>query len=734
MTENETERERETISLAFDVDAALLVELGARLVARRSVALAELIKNAYDADATEVIVSFVDASSPSGAILVEDNGNGMTLEDMKGGWMRIATNDAVVNALSARFGRPRTGAKGIGRFACGRLASRLALESVSRVPGGTETIKADFNWSDFAPGRDLTDIALRITRESLPGELPTGTKLRLSGLADIWTKADVADLLAELGELMNLDEHAGSIRRDTEHEADLGFNTRFIAPEFPEFEGTIEEPLLEAAWGVLTGMVTAGGKPNYELHIRDTDNLLEHRPQGRPFQDLDGVAFKTQMMVYQGNRFRGTGYKLADARQLGRERGGVKVYVDGFRVSSYGSAGDDWLNLDRDRARRQSDLPTWLQEQADGIRGRPMLLLPGNMQLFGSVSISRERNPGLAASISRERLVENESYSQLRRFVRDGIDWMTVCYARERAKRPDTPDTSVTEIKTAAQALQSTRRTVSRHEAIPEDIRQEIDASLSEVTTLLIQETEARVSELSMLRVLASAGTTVLLFDHMLRQMARQLDGIVNNLESATSYVQPNHADSFRRTVADLRSWSSMAIGQGLLVGLLVGPEARTRRRSLALAPLAENLKRGFVGYLSLFGISLEIRVPPGVRTPPLHEAEVYAVLLNLLTNSLKAVRERTERRVRIEARATQAEFTLQVHDTGGGVPLESREIVFEPFVTTSQPDPVLGVGTGLGLKIVRDLVRAWGGDVEFVDTTSPWRTTIELVIPNQGR
>ena len=253
------------------MDAALLVELGARLVARRSVALAELIKNAYDADATEVIVSLVDVSSPSGTILVEDNGSGMTLEGMKGGWMRIATNDAVVNPLSARFGRPRTGAKGIGRFACGRLASRLALESVSRVPGGTETIKADFNWSDFVPGRDITDISFRITRETVPGELPTGTKLRLSGLADIWTKADVADLLAELGDLMNLDEHAGSIRRDTEHEADLGFNTLFIAPEFPEFEGTIEEPFMEAAWGVLTGRVTAEGKPNYELHIRDSD-------------------------------------------------------------------------------------------------------------------------------------------------------------------------------------------------------------------------------------------------------------------------------------------------------------------------------------------------------------------------------------------------------------------------------------------------------------------------------
>ena len=701
MTENETERERETIRLAFGVDAALLVELGERLVARRSVALAELIKNAYDADATGVVVTLVDVSSPSGKIVVEDNGTGMTLEDMKGGWMRIATNDAAENPLSAKFGRPRTGAKGIGRFACGRLASRLSLESVSRVPGGSESIKADFNWLDFAPGRDLADIASSITRELVPKELPTGTKLCLRGLADVWAEADVADLQAELGDLMNLDEHTGSVRRDTEHEADPGFETLMIAPEFPKFEGTIGEPFMEAAWGVLTGRVTEEGEPDYELHIRDNGNSLQHQPAGRLFQELDGVAFKTRMMVYQGSRFRGSGYNLAKARRLGRERGGVKVYLDGFRVFSYGSAGDDWLDLDRDRARRQTDLPTWLQEQADGL-GRPMLLLPGNMQLFGSVAISRERNPGLTASISRERLVENDSYDQLKRFVRDGIDWMTVCYARERAKRPDARASSSREVTTAAQALQAARGTVSRHESIPEDVRQEIDASLSEVATLLTQETESRVSELSMLRVLASAGTTVLVFDHMLRQMARQLDGIVNNLDSAASHVSPNHADSFQQTVDDLRSWSSMATGQGELVGLLVGPEARARRRSLALAPLVEKLRRGFVGYLNRFKISLENNVPPFVRTPPLHEAEVYAVLLNLLTNSLKAVRQSAERRVRIVAKATEQEFTLEVYDTGVGVPPESRESVFEPFVTTSQPDPVLGVGTGLGLKIVR--------------------------------
>ena len=373
--------ERETIRLAFDVDAALLVELGERLVARRSVALAEVIKNAYDADATEVIVGFNDVSSPNGEIVVEDNGSGMTLEAMKGGWMRVATNDAAVNARSARFGRPRTGAKGIGRFACGRLASRLSLESVSRVPGGSERIRANFNWRDFAPGRDLSDIRSLITREVVADELPTGTTLLLRGLVDTWAEADVADLQAELADLMNLDEQAGSVRRDPDREADPGFDVLIIAPEFPRFEGTIGKPFLEAAWGVLTGSVADQGEPHYQLQIRETNNVLQHQPPGRLFKDLGGVTFTTRMMVYQGSRFRGSGYSMTEARQLGRERGGVKVYLDGFRVSSYGSSGDDWLDLDQHRARRQADLPSWLLEQA-GELDRPMLLLPGNMQLF----------------------------------------------------------------------------------------------------------------------------------------------------------------------------------------------------------------------------------------------------------------------------------------------------------------------------------------------------------------
>ena len=647
---------------------------------------------------------------------------------MKRGWMRIATTDAAVNVRTRRFGRLRTGAKGVGRFACGRLASRLSLESVSCVPDGSERITAEFDWRDFKAGRDLAEVKTNVTRESLE-KLPTGTTLRLGGLRDVWAEKDIADLQAELGALVDPHEHGGYVRRDPKYEPDPGFEPSIHAPEFPRYEGAIRERFLGAAWGILKGKVTNQGKPQYELGIRGSNIRLHLHPPDLSFRDLAGAVFTIRMMVYAGNRFRESGYSLQEARNLGRERGGVRIYLDGFQVFSYGSPGDDWLDLDQDRARRLVATPPLLTEEAKGL-ARPMLQLPGNMQLFGAVAISREQNPGLAVSISRERLVQNDSFNQLKQFVRGGIDWMTVCYAREATKSPSRRRAETTDAQTPASALRGVRELVSREEGITKGTKRVIEASLSQAETLLIEEKEAHISELSMLRVLASAGTTILVFDHTLRAMSEQLLDMAGRLGTDAAHLPPDRRHGFQRTLDDLKSWASMATDQGSLVGLLVGPEARTRRTSLAVHPLVETLRRGFLGYTRRFGISLENAVPAAVRTPPLHEAELYAVLLNLLTNSFKAVRERTERRVRIEAGVTPGGFTLKLLDTGIGVPPESRADVFEPFYTTSQPDPVLGVGTGLGLKIVRDLARTWGGDAYFVDAISPWRTTIELAIP----
>ena len=723
--------EPQTTELSFDVDAALLVELGERLVARRSVALAELIKNAYDADATAVIVSFKSVGRADGEIVVTDDGSGMTLEDMRHGWMRVATTDAAANVKSKRFGRPRTGAKGIGRFSCGRLASQLSLRSTANVKGGCERVSADFNWSAFRAGTNLSDVKTSIAHELVEGELDTGTQLRLTGLVDSWDENDLSELRVELEDLMNPYGHQGYVHRSPEHEPDPGFKLTIRAPEFPEQEGELHERFWESAWAVLKGRVTDQGQPEYELEIRGSDNTEPFTPAGIAHPSLAGTDFTIRMMVYISDWFKDSDYSVAQARRLGRARGGVRVYLDGFQVFSYGAPGDDWLSLDLERGRRQVQTPSVLTEEARGL-ARPMLSLPGNMQLFGAVSISVEKNPGLIVSISRERMVENDSFGQLKQFVRGGINWMTVCYAREAAKAVKDTSDSNTSPTSSLNLLKTARDRVRGEEKIPPSIRREVAASIGQVIRVIEVERSTQLSEVSMLRILASAGTTVLIFDHTLRAMAAQLIDITDRLGMVANYLPSARRVTFEETLNDLRTWSSMANSQGSLVGLLLGPEARTRARSLAVHPLVEKLERGFNGYTTRFGINFENAVPRGVRTPPLHEAEFYAVLINILTNSFKAVREARDRRVCIEASRTPKEFIMKVTDTGTGVPKDNRQDAFQPFFTTSSPDPVLGVGTGLGLKIVRDLVSSWGGEVNFVDAMTPWRTTIQISLPTK--
>src|SRR5688500_10620691 len=135
-----SEKQTDRGNLNFEVDAGLLFQLGEQLVARRSIALAELVKNAYDADATQVTVLLENVTREKGTIIVEDNGIGMTFEQIRDHWMRIATSASIQKPISPIYKRLRTGAKGIGRFASRRLAEKLILHSVASHDGVKEKV------------------------------------------------------------------------------------------------------------------------------------------------------------------------------------------------------------------------------------------------------------------------------------------------------------------------------------------------------------------------------------------------------------------------------------------------------------------------------------------------------------------------------------------------------------------------------------------------------------------
>src|SRR5216684_1713684 len=135
----------------FTVDTHLFRELGELLVGRDSTALVELVKNAYDADATEVTVFGERLNDPDhGRIIVKDDGTGMTSEIFNAGFLRVASRlKEERDQRSLRFGRRYTGAKGIGRLAAHKLARRLEVTSIPWSEGNSarrETLEAVIDW------------------------------------------------------------------------------------------------------------------------------------------------------------------------------------------------------------------------------------------------------------------------------------------------------------------------------------------------------------------------------------------------------------------------------------------------------------------------------------------------------------------------------------------------------------------------------------------------------------
>jgi HSP90 family molecular chaperone len=153
--------EGDTEFVEFTVDAALLRELGERLVGKPHVALAELVKNAYDADANRVVIRFGEDS-----IEVIDDGHGMTADDFRQYWMRIGTTHKQKSLFSPRLKRPVTGSKGIGRLSAQFLGT--SLELWSKTTKAAVGVHATVDWasarkSEVDPVRRI-DLQLSLMR------------------------------------------------------------------------------------------------------------------------------------------------------------------------------------------------------------------------------------------------------------------------------------------------------------------------------------------------------------------------------------------------------------------------------------------------------------------------------------------------------------------------------------------------------------------------------------------
>jgi signal transduction histidine kinase len=319
----------------------------------------------------------------------------------------------------------------------------------------------------------------------------------------------------------------------------------------------------------------------------------------------------------------------------------------------------------------------------------------------------------------------------MQNFVRIGINWLTLQYSRIR-QREDAKKKAPKPQPSALDVIKDAKTKIQESTELTSVVKQEIISALNLASERVASEEEEFISELSMLRVLASTGVVVAMMNHQLRAVIDGIRGIYTDLsELANSIPKPIRAE-YSETLQEMQEWRKITEGQVSQLGFLLGQDARKRRRQLPLRQVVDDVTKPLSLYMQDFGITVENNVPAGLRTRPIFEAELYALLLQIFTNALKAVREGAVRKISVEAYLEKKHLHIRMYDTGVGIPPEMRESVFRPFETTSTPDPVLGVGTGLGLWIVSELVKVYDGNAHFIEATKPWNTCIEVVIPDE--
>ncbi|TLS19232.1 MAG: GHKL domain-containing protein [Betaproteobacteria bacterium] len=736
-----SEVDSDPASVRFSVDAGHIQRLGLELVAKQETALAELIKNAYDADATNVSVVFSNHDQPNGTLVIEDNGVGMAADIVRDSWMCISTANKQDSPVSQRYGRIRAGRKGIGRFAVQRLGKQLIMET--EVLGEPHGLRVVFEWdAAFQSGLSLHDVFSSVVEYNKPLESER-TRLIINGLRESWSEVAMQRVWKAVLLLQPPFKLSTRLPRSGTglYEPDPGFEVSIngLSTRQRRTELSIEKGFLDHGLAEISGSVSSDGRAS--VSVRSAKLGINETQEYEVKYLLTGpLSFSARYFIYDAETLPGINVNIAS--ELSRSFGGIRIYRNGFRVLPYGEATDDWLRLDWDVGRRH-------------------LLVPGNNRnFFGQVELDGEQNILFEETSSREGLIENEAFEELRGFVRSGVEWAIkrVAAARGRKQtagqrgfiskaRPRKPTevltsllTKIEETETGASSVHEAGETSASNTSLPllnaKVAFAYAKAELEEWERDVEERQAASLQYEEMLRILASLGLSITVFGHEIKgirsSVATHLDALDEQL---AGLIDDSKKEQFVKLIAGLKSATGRMFDLGgYIAGLMSSTESR-QLRSLSVKGALEHFTQQFRQYMERQKVEFEVDISSDqLRTIEMHSSELDSVLLNFLTNSIKSMKKAKAhpRRVRISAREDGEHIFIAFEDNGGGVPSVLEGRIFDAFFTTtigSDDDGVAGPGTGLGLKIVSDIAHSYGGSVKVGAPSEGFNCCLEFRI-----
>lgn len=696
--------------------------IGRQLISNPVVAVSELVKNSYDADADNIEVIFNQLATDDSTLCIIDDGDGMAYEDIINKWLMVGTDNKVHNPFTSK-GRRKLGEKGIGRFSVERLARNLILETTRKGEDFKLQLSIDWDFYEKQSG-EFSDIKHQIYKSSCDIN-KNGTRILLKGLRDNWGQDALDQLRKELNLIRPIDINKISFKKYLFPGDNV--NIYLSAEEFGIKNKALDLGFIYYYQAHLFGEIKGDGSAKIRVVIKPiisadstfVDESYEYLPESKEINVACGpLSYEVFVFIRDRRLYRSLDIERQKFDDLLAAYSGVKIYRDGFRILPFGDPDNDWLELNAKRA------------------GSPEFRITTNSAV-GIVYITRDKNPGLQDVLNRENMYDTQEFASLKNFVNLAFQMYTKTQLAARKKA----DTKKREQGKAA--LEDAQKSVKA-------FSKSVDAFQKRLTDINKAETYEEKSKL-----LTNAETH-------LTKLLGTAEASLSNVRSAYSYYKLQ--DNFKsremqiyRNIATLGISAAMfgheALNQTNDAKLICSEIFEVHDTAIkaikALKNLLEDLKKDinlidekadfFRNYLqrdkqdrahqvnikktlelivqqhkkAFTAISVDMKIECTSKEEQIttwgYQGDFETLFTNLITNAYKALKPNTAHKYLTFSLLWEDENIIIISENNGKpIELDIRPKIFDPLFSTYTD------GTGLGLTIIQDTLVNYNGQIEL--------------------